>query len=1133
MKKHLLTSVVLLLFPLSIAVCMAQTTSSIGVPYQVSFEEEEADELSHWVLNPGSKASACPEQWVIGDATASEGQRSLYISYDNGVTDHFGVFTNTQYAYRKLVLPKGSYNLTFDWRCMGGDTTAFYVGVGAFSALEGYLQANPRSPVVNSYVVSASDKPSSFPDGRFRGTSLWTNTTFTFSSQGTRELCLFFAWTNANTDSTIVTPVSACIDNIQITPVSCPQPTSLTATSTCDSLVLRWEGLSEKYDVEYRKHGSDKWQVFTNVYQSETSEVNTMMLEGLTEGAYDFRVRGICNDTVYSAYKYLNSFVLFCPENHCINYIDLHDSTKVFCTYGEYGGPGVAEMSYIANPQIGVINYGPNSMDSRHTVIWDPDMWDERTGRQLPLIPEGEYASVRVGNWNDGQEAESIEYLYTVDAKNAAILLLRYAVVLEDPRHGGNKEPQFKLEILDEDGVLIDPTCGMADFTFSDAMAAGWQTSNWNGKLIAWKPWTTIGLNLEAYDGETLTIRLTSLDCGLGDHFAYAYFTLGCAAARIQVTSCGNEAQMSIAAPDGFDYTWYDKHDSIVATTQQLLVSPDDTTTYRCHLSYKENALCGFDLYSAAYPRFPIADFGYTYSPRDCRNTVRFTNKSHIFTMFDSIPEHHYDEPCDDYEWTFSGENLASPIQRSDVDPVVVFPNEGGTYTATLFASIAEGVCVEDTTFTFTIPAIGDTDEVRDTTICEGSYFTFDKYVIAESGEFPSLQKSVAGCDSTVTMRVTVLPQHSTFLGDTTVCAEEPLCIDGECYKLHESGKWVRFYINQYGCDSTVQMNVTMMDSIQPIIDVQDVGDTEHSGAIILGGTGYDYYTLNGEKNAPLTGLNGGIYEMIFYNDFGCSIDTTFVMNFSCLQVQFDSLGFACVDDGAWELPFVIDSGVPTTYSILYDELAHSQGFVDVVDAPMPTGAFQIPISATAQPGIYTAQLVLRDVLCEDVVVPLTLPLHFSRDLIFQRWGDVLSIKNAQYNGGFAFVGFQWYKNGEPIDGATKSYYVEAGGLDTEASYTCEVQLADGTLLMTCDFVPSLYAAGVRVQPTQASTGSSVQITSPSEGEVTCYSTTGLFVSSAILAEGSNTFEVPAMQGVYILQVTTNEGVQTFRITVE
>ncbi len=1095
-------------------------SAPISIPYEMSFEESDSVELANWVINPGVNASACKEQWVVGGATATDGRRALYISADNGDTDHFTAATNVQYAYRDVVLPAGSYCLTFDWRCMGSPNSSLYVCTAPKSQVN-TLQADILTSSINERVLSwAKSFNPTAEGGRFVGSSQWRNYSSRFSSNGKTEIRIVFAWSNSNKDTTFAMPIAACIDNIQITPANCAQPTSLEATATCDTVILTWEGLSEKYEVEYRRTGTEKWHIQTNIYQSE-SQYNTLILEGMDEGVYDFRVRGVCNDTLYSAYRYLNSFVLFCPDNHCLNYADL-ENPNITCYYGTYQNPYMA---------VGVIDHGANSKDSRHTVNKDLSAYDPRTNNQLPLVPEGEFISIRLGNWNINQQAEAIEFDYVVDAETAAILLLRYAVVLEDPGHA-TSEPQFRLEILDEYGSLIDPTCGVADFTYSQGVAAGWKRTN----DVAWKPWTTIGLNLEEYDGQMLKIRLTSMDCGLGAHYGYAYFTIGCADARIYGTSCGNEAQMSIEAPDGFDYEWYNKYDSLVATTQQLSVNPDDTTTYRCHLSYKEEKTCGFDLYSSASPRFPIADFAYKYAPADCRNIVRFTNKSHIFTMFDSVPEHHYDQECDAYEWVFSGDNLSSSIQSTDKNPIVTFPSEGGTYTATLFSSIAEGACVEDTTFTITIPAIYDTDEAKDTTICEGSYFSWDKYVIAEAGEFVAENKSMAGCDSTVTMHVTLAPQSSTYLGDTTVCAEIPLCEGDDCYKLRESGLWVRFFTNQYGCDSTITMQVTMQDSILPTIVVNDVTDEVASGSIHLGGTGYDYYLLDGEKNAPLDKLNGGIYNLEFFNDFGCSIDTTIVMNFSCLQVQLEEPLFACTDDDKWLVPFVVDSGVPTTYSLAFDTEALAQGFQNVDSLKMPTEYFEIPISPTAVPGIYHVQLILHDVLCEDVVVDLTLPLHYSQDVIFQRWDDVLSIRNVNPQNGDTIVGefiaFQWMKNGEVIEGATQSYYVAGDGLDTEATYTCVFTLQDSIQLTTCGFTPEPYIKGVTVQPTQAHTQQTLQIISPTAGAVACYSSTGLLISSGDIEAGTNSFEAPAMQGVYILRVAVEGEVETFRITV-
>ncbi|MCQ2331558.1 MAG: hypothetical protein MJZ55_06165, partial [Paludibacteraceae bacterium] len=377
------------------------------------------------------------------------------------------------------------------------------------------------------------------------------------------------------------------------------------------------------------------------------------------------------------------------------------------------------------------------------------DIFDPRTCNQLPTIPDGELASVRLGNWNSGTQGEVIEFLYTADVENAAILLLKYAIVMEDPDHGESGNPRFGLEILDEDGTLISPTCGACDFVADvKRQGSGWHVC---GKApgasspVSWKEWTTIGLNLQEVGvktGDVLRIRLTTKDCAWGAHFGYAYFTLGCAAAKVYGTSCGSEAKLSVSAPNGFNYKWYNKYDEFVTDNQQLSVEPSDTTTYRCHLSYKENEECGFDLYSSVRPRFPIAEYVYKYEPSDCQNKVRFANKSHIMTMFDGHIEHHYDEPCDEYEWNFGNGQVSA-----DKNPVCVFPNEGGYFNVTLYSSISEGVCVDDTTIRIFVPAIGDTVITIDTTICEGSYIVFGKYYAAKDSTYRMEYKSVAGCD--------------------------------------------------------------------------------------------------------------------------------------------------------------------------------------------------------------------------------------------------------------------------------------------------------------------------------------------------------------------------------------------------
>ena len=141
-------------------------------------------------------------------------------------------------------------------------------------------------------------------------------------------------------------------------------------------------------------------------------------------------------------------------------------------------------------------------------------------------------------------------YPYVVDP-DMSLLLLKYAVVLQDPNHNEEQQPGFLLEITDEYGVPIDPTCGRAEF-YADADAEGWHSTGSSGNQITWKDWTTVGLDLTLYVGQTLYIRLSTWDCTQSAHYGYAYFTLDCASAAIRTNSCGDNPTATIEAPEGF-----------------------------------------------------------------------------------------------------------------------------------------------------------------------------------------------------------------------------------------------------------------------------------------------------------------------------------------------------------------------------------------------------------------------------------------------------------------------------------------------------------------------------------------------------------------------------------------------------
>lgn len=1001
----------------------AQNPVQISVPYSMGFELGDSAKLSQWRLNDGADLSICKERWVIGTAVKTEGKRSLYISYDEGATCTFDTVWNTSYAYFDFTIPSGQYELSFDWRCLGGDETYMCAAVGIAKQMTS-MDCNYERAEFPDYIQSFAESGYRV----MRGCSRWQHVSVPFASNGTRVYRLYFAWRNKNRDSKLPNPVSACVDNIQITTRNCAKPANLEAEVVGDSVVVTWTGTSAQYCIEYRRYGREKWSVQTGIRDER------FVIEGLDEGAYDIRVRGVCNDVDTSAYTYRTSFGVYYPDRHCINYVDLHGE-DVVATYGTFSNPyaniGVYDTAFTDDPKYW-----------RHTINWDPDEYDPRTGGRLKIVPEEEVASVRLGNWNVGAEGESLSFFYTVDGENASILLLKYAVVLEDPNHGPADQPHFNLEILDEWGNLIDYTCGTADF-YADSQRPGWNTFG----SVTWKDWTTIGLNLDAYDGERLEVRLTTRDCNWSGHFGYAYFTMGCAAAKIVSTSCGDDAQMSIAAPSGFAYEWFDKYDNPVPDSiksedgRTLLIDPSDTTTYRCHLTYIEEETCGFDLYSSTRPRFPIAEFEWQYEPANCQNRVKFINKSHIMTKFNNVTEHHYDQPCDEYEWDFGNGQVGS-----EKNPVVIFPNKGGFFNVVLYASIAEGRCVKDTSLIIFLPSIGDKELRIDTTICEGGYIVFGPQYAGEEREYVNVWKTSAGCDSTVYLNLHLSPQSTEQLPDTTICAEIPLTIDGQTYKSHESGKFYRFYTNQYGCDSTLWMNVTVLDSILPEITVREMSDSPNSGAIFIGGAGFDYYTVDGgepQTADSITGLNGGFYVLEFFNDFGCSV-------------------------------------------------------------------------------------------VREAAVSVCMP-----GWVYQRWGDVLSLKNAEAldtdSATHIFTDFQWYKNNEAIAGANLSYLYVAEGLDPADSYYLEMtRVSNGEKLTTCPFRPTAVEDQkvVYVYPSPVQVGGTLTVKVSEAASLTIVNMFGDIALTQALSEGTNSIAMEVPAGIYVVQVQIGSETRVCRISV-
>lgn len=245
----------------------------------------------------------------------------------------------------------------------------------------------------------------------------------------------------------------------------------------------------------------------------------------------------------------------FSVQAQCPDFMDL-TGPNVTCYYGFWDNP----------------NHFTGVMPGRHTLITEQGT-DPRTDNLLPLLPDGETAVIKLGNELVGAEAESIVYSFTVDDEYS-ILLLKFAVVLENPEHYHLLQPRFVMQVLDTNDELLDP-CMKYDVASSNDIP-GFQTFG----DVKWRPWTSTGFDLSPYVGQTVKVSFTTYDCAESGHYGYAYFTASCISNRLELVDCNNN-EVTLAAPQGFEsYQWNNGDTSTTST-----YSVQGTTVANCMIT--------------------------------------------------------------------------------------------------------------------------------------------------------------------------------------------------------------------------------------------------------------------------------------------------------------------------------------------------------------------------------------------------------------------------------------------------------------------------------------------------------------------------------------------------------------------
>lgn len=747
------------------------------LPYFNGFENSQ--DTIGWTF----KRRAGYSNFEVGNAVHRIGRKSMYISPDSGATATYVTTPSghVSIAYKSFTLSAGTYTLAFDYQC-GGDGTNQDMKVAfahsSFSLNSSYFGSYPNIIINNQFTDDTGNNTFS--------KSAWQHVTgtITVNTAGTYNLCFAF-----RTNSQTVTAPGACVDNIQLDKVK----TSTDCTQVpCNIQVVRdpqygtivsWEGNATEYEMIATSISVPNDTSYCQ-HTGISTNTDTIQYAELVDGRYIIYVRAICGSDT-SMYGENNNVVIFDASAHCIDFSNFYvPGTQ--CTYGTYSDP------YL---NVGCIDNGPSQMSSRHTVHTAPDETDLWTNGGLHTVPAGEVMSVRLGNWDIGGEAESITYTYNVPAGSNQILLMKYAVVFEEPGHAD--PPQFTLELLNTNNQALSPS----SCTKYEALCTG-EEDLWHmcrtsmGSYVWYKDWTTIGMNLSQYAGQTIKIRLTTTDCNWNGHFGYAYFTLDCTQAEITGASCGTSATAVLKAPDGFDYQWINKKTfQTVSTTQTLSVSDSDTSTYICNCLLKDNPNCFFSLTAYAIPRIPESSFSYSVTHSNCQTHITFTNNSQVYTLQNGTKTYRPNERITSQTWSVNTRH-ADRIYHNmvSVDKTLAtldIPMEGDTIDITLISWI--NGCDDDTTITIIVPSLQASHNITNNYVClnepvtfNGEQYTFitrdsvrivdetsgnTRYMTLSDGvksiNIIDTLSSWCGCDSVVELNLKVLVADTINIEDT------------------------------------------------------------------------------------------------------------------------------------------------------------------------------------------------------------------------------------------------------------------------------------------------------------------------------------------------------------------------------
>ncbi|MGG5578836.1 fibronectin type III domain-containing protein, partial [Myroides sp. C15-4] len=264
----------------------------VDLPYRDGFEGDQQYAIRNDILN----------QWYIGNAVNYGGQRALYISGDEGVSNVYLNNNKNQvsHVYKDFIIPANAAELgiNFDWRCLGEGSGSY-----PYDYFSVWLVPITYTPAVGVQTTATNSggvqigRPFYNQNSHFLNERLIIDGT---SYQG-QTMRLLFEWKN-NTYSEYQPP--AAIDNLEVHVITCSEPTNVQIDSvTSTSVTISWTPVEGQTNYEVYHSATNPGLLGDTVTGSVTTTENPYTIEGLDDNTeYFIWVRTICSATNKSSW---------------------------------------------------------------------------------------------------------------------------------------------------------------------------------------------------------------------------------------------------------------------------------------------------------------------------------------------------------------------------------------------------------------------------------------------------------------------------------------------------------------------------------------------------------------------------------------------------------------------------------------------------------------------------------------------------------------------------------------------------------------------------------------------------------------------------------------------------------------